>query len=466
MSTIFDVRKLRLPKLSRVGVILAAAVVAIAAIAGVIGRPLYRDLTTKTVTAYFEATHALYRGDKVTINGIRVGAVDRIEPADGTMKVTLHYGRQYKLPANASAVILNPSLVASRVIQLAPGYTGGPVLPDDAVIPIERTQIPAEWDELRGQVDRLLSELGPTPDRPQGPIGEVIEAFADGLAGKGEQLNTALKNLSEALTALSEGRGDFFAVVRSVAMFVNTLRQNDQQFVALNGNLAQFTNGLRDSDQELATVLEQADAVLTTVRKFTADNGSALSKDINNLAEVSNTILQPAPRNGLETSLHVLPNTAANGASIYSPTHGSITATLMAANFANPVQFLCSAVQAASRLGYQESAELCAQYLAPVLDAIKVNYPPMGMNLASTASTLPNQVAYSENRLRPPPGYKDTTVPGVWARDTLFSHGNHEPGWKIAPRMEGLELQPFTQSMLEPADLGTLLGAPTPGPGR
>ena len=42
------------------------------------------------------------------------------------MKVTFHYENKYKVPANATASILNPSLVASRTIQLSPPYTGGP----------------------------------------------------------------------------------------------------------------------------------------------------------------------------------------------------------------------------------------------------------------------------------------------------------------------------------------------------
>jgi len=43
------------------------------------------------------------------------------------------------------------------------------------------------------------------------------------------------------------------------------------------------------------------------------------------------------------------------------------------------MEVICSSIQAASRAGYQESAELCAQYLAPILDAIKFNYPPFGL---------------------------------------------------------------------------------------
>ncbi len=132
----------------------------------------------------------------------------------------------------------------------------------------------------------------------------------------------------------------------------------------------------------------------------------------------------------------------------------------MIASFANPMQFICSAIQAGSRLGYQESAELCAQYLAPILDAIKFNFLPFGVNQLSTAMTLPKQIAYSEDRLRPPPGYKDTTVPGIWSRDTLFSHGNHEPGWVVAPGMQGVDVQPFTANMLTPESLAELMGGP------
>ncbi|MGV7852350.1 mammalian cell entry protein, partial [Mycobacterium kansasii] len=124
---------------------------------------------------------------------------DSIEAAGDKMKVTFHYQNQYKVPANASAVVLNPTLVASRSIQLEPPYKGGPVLADNAVIPIERTQVPVEWDELRNSITNIIDKLGPTPQQPKGPFGEVLESFAYGLEGKGKQFNTTLDNLSRAL---------------------------------------------------------------------------------------------------------------------------------------------------------------------------------------------------------------------------------------------------------------------------
>jgi phospholipid/cholesterol/gamma-HCH transport system substrate-binding protein len=464
MSTIFDIRKLRLPKLSRASVIIGSLGVVLALVAAVVGWQLYQKLTNNTVVAYFPEALAIYSGDKVQIMGIRVGAIDKIEPAGDKMKVTFHYNNKYKVPADASAVILNPTLVASRTIQLEPPYRGGPALADNAVIPVERTQAPVEWDELRTQFTKIVSQFGPTPQQPKGPFGEIIESFADGLAGKGKQINTTLDSLSQALTALNDGRGDFFAVLRSAALFVNALHADDQQFVAVNQNLAQFTHDFTNSGQELASAIQQTDGLLSTVRPFLAKNREVLTHDVNNLADVTNTVLQPDPRNGLETTLHAFPMLGSNFYQIYHPAQGTIVGEAALANFANPMEFICSAIQAGSRLGYQESAELCAQYLAPALDAIKFNYLPFGLNPFNSAATLPKDVAYSEERLRPPPGYKDTTVPGIWVPDTPLSHRNTQPGWIVAPGMQGTQVGPITSGLLTAESLGELMGGPDIAP--
>lgn len=464
MSTIFNVRNIELPKLSRVKVIVAVVSILLALVAAVIGHRMYQRVTTNTVIAYFSETLALYPGDTVQIQGVRVGSIDSIEPDGDKMKVVFHYDSQYPVPANVTASVLNPSLVASRTIELSPRYSGGPQLRDNAVIPLERTQVPLEWDDLRKQLTRVVSELGPTPQQPKGPVGEVIESFADGLAGKGGRLNTAFTSLSDALTALNQGRGDFFAVIRSLALFVTTLRANDQQFTALNGDLADFTTALNNSDDELGAGVRDFKQLLATTRKLLDENGNVATADINNLSATTSEILQPEPRSGLENTLHALPTYAVNFLNIYSPANGALTAVPVVNNFANPMQLLCSTIQAGSRMGYQDSAELCAQYLAPILDAIKFNYPPFGAQLFNTASTLPKYVAYSEERLRPPPGFKDTTVPGIWSPDTLLSHGNHEPGWVVAPGMQGVQVQPATQNMLTPDSLAELLGGPDIAP--
>ena len=467
MSTVFDIRQLRLPKLSRASVIIGALAVVLALVVVFVGIQLYKKLTNNTVVAYFPEANALYSGDDVRIMGVPVGAIDKIEPSGDKMKVTFHYANKYKVPANALASILNPTLVASRFIQLDPPYRGGPVLADNAVIPIERTQVPTEWDQLRNTVNNIISKLGPTKEQPKGPFGELIETYANGLAGKGNQINTTLDALSRSLTALNKGRGDFFAVVRSLALFVNALHADDQKFVALNKNLVQFTNSLTGSDRDLANAIQQFDGLVTTLRPFLAKNREVLTHDINNLATATNTLLQPDPLNGLETVLHVAPTALSNANQIYHPAIGAIVGqpvNILGLTFSNPMEVICSSIQAASRMGYQESAELCAQYLAPILDAIKFNYAPFGLNPFTTAATLPKEIAYSEPRLQPPPGYKDTTVPGIWVPDTPLSHRNTQHGWIVAPGMQGTKVGPITGGLLTPDSLAELMGGPDIAP--
>ncbi len=470
--SIANIREKGLSKVSRGSVIVGTLAVILGLIAAFVGWNLYKKAATTTVVAYFADALAVYPGDRVQIMGVKVGNVVSVEPAGDKMRVTLNFDSQYKVPADATASVLNPTVVASRVIQLSPPYTGGPALADNAVIPLERTQSPVEWDDIRNQLDKLVTELGPTPSQPKGPLGDFVESLADGLNGKGKQINTTFRALGDAVAALNEGRGDFFAVTKSLATFVNALYQSDQQFVALNNDLAGFTTSLNNSDQELATAVKEIDVLLKTARQFIDDNGTVLATDINNLADVTNALMQPDARNGIETILHVYPNLAANVNQIYHPTHGTIQAIPAVASWANPMQFICSAIQAGSRLGYQDSAELCAQYLGPIFDATKFNYPPFSVNQFSGAETLPKYVAYSEERLRPPSGYKDTTVPGIWSRDTLFSHGNSSnvpwqsgfgpPDWIVAPGMQGVEVGPFTSVMLTPDSLAALMGGPDP----
>lgn len=467
MST-FSAPKLGRPP--RKSVIVTVVVVAALAVAFG-GWQLFDKLTNNVVVAYFAQANSLYPGDDVAIMGVPVGSIDKVEPAGDKMKVTFHFPTKYKVPADVSAVIMNPSLVASRNIQLEPPYNGGPILTNNAVIPIERTQVPVEWDDLRDSISKTVTALGPTPQQPKGPIGDTLESLANGLAGKGDAIGKTLDTLSTSLSALNDSRGETFAIVGGLATFLNALQINEQQLISLNDNLSQLTNSLTPNDHEVADTVRQVNVLLPVLRKFLDENGQVLTTDVNNLSTATTPLAQPEQQKNLENFLHVFPTFAANANNVYHPSHAAVTIIPAFTNFANPLQLICSSIQAGSRLGYQDSAELCAQYLTPVLDAIKFNYLPFGLMPFSTAETLPKTTAYSEPRLQPPPGFKDTTVPGIFAPDVYVNgNGNHAPGWVAAPGMQGVDVQPATAAVLTPGSLAELMGGPDdapppPGPG-
>ena len=69
MSTIFNIRNLRLPHVSRAAVVIGTAVVIVGLVALAVGHEFYKKLTTTTVVAYFPEALALYSGDKVANHG-------------------------------------------------------------------------------------------------------------------------------------------------------------------------------------------------------------------------------------------------------------------------------------------------------------------------------------------------------------------------------------------------------------
>lgn len=140
----------------------------------------------RTITALFTSATGIYPGDKVQVAGVTVGSIASIEPAGTQAKFTLEIDRGIPLPADVRAVIIAQSLVAARTLQLAPAYTdSGPTLPDRAVIPVERTAVPVEWDEVKTQLMRLATDLGPTSEVSTPGVARFIDSAAKAMAGNG-----------------------------------------------------------------------------------------------------------------------------------------------------------------------------------------------------------------------------------------------------------------------------------------
>ena len=68
---------------------------------------------TKTLTAHFPRTVSIYEGSDVRVLGVGVGKVDSVKPSGTDVIVTMHYDGKVKVPADATAVIVAPSIVDS-----------------------------------------------------------------------------------------------------------------------------------------------------------------------------------------------------------------------------------------------------------------------------------------------------------------------------------------------------------------
>lgn len=357
------------------------------------------------VVAYFDNSNGIYVGDDVRILGVPVGSIESIEPQPERVKISFWYDSSYDVPADAKAAILSPALVTSRAIQLTPPYTGGPVMTDNTVIPEERTAVPVEWDDVRQQLQTLSETLQPTEPGGVSPLGSVINTTADNLRGQGADIRNTVIKLSQAISALGDESTDIFSTVKNLAILVSALQDSTNLMRQLNQNLASVTGLLADDPGEVASAVRDLNAAVGEVETFVAENRETLGTTSEKLAGVTTALNESL--DDVEQFLHLAPTSLQNYNNIYQPAQGAVSAILAVNNFANPIQFLCGAVQAASRLGAGESAKLCVQYLAPIMKNRQYNFPPLALNQLIGATTRPNELTYSEDWLRPdyiPPG--------------------------------------------------------------
>jgi phospholipid/cholesterol/gamma-HCH transport system substrate-binding protein len=385
------------PRFVRLG---ASVALVVALVGGAVVLLRSTDAIRQTsVVAYFANSNGIFVGDQVRILGVPVGRIDAIEPEPTRVKISFSYDAKHPVPVDAKAVILSPSLVTARTIQLTPAYTDGPQLQSGAVIPRERTAVPVEWDDFREQLERLTETLQPTEPGGVSTLGAYVDTAADNLRGEGANIRDAIVQLAQSFSILGDHSDDLFSTVESVSALVSALHSSTDLMRYLNQNIASVTALLANDPGEIAGAVRNLNAVVGDVRAFVADNRETVGTTTDKLAAVTQTVHDSL--DDIKQTLHLAPNAFQNFLNIYQPAQATMTSALAITNFADPIGFLCGAVQAASRKGAEESAKLCVQYLAPIMKNRQFNFPPLGENLFVGATARPNEITYSEDWMRP-----------------------------------------------------------------
>jgi virulence factor Mce-like protein len=353
-----------------------------------------------TITAYFSSATGIYPGDDVRIAGIKVGSVIAIQPKGTRAELTMRVDHGVPIPADVKAVIVAPNLGAARYAQLTPAYdSSGPTLPDGAVIPIERTAVPVEWDDVKAQLTRLATELGPTTDVSGTSMKHFIDSAANALGDNGAKLRQTIAQLAGVGRVLANGSGNIVETIENLQIFVTALRDSGQQIVQFQDRLATLSSVLNDSRSNLDAALKDLSVAVGDVQHFVARNRDQVPEQIHRLANVTQNLADHSM--DLQNILHVAPNAFANGYNIYNPDTGSVSGAFVLNNFANPVHFFCAAIGSLANDTAPETGKLCGQYLGPALEVMNFNNLPFAFDPVVRKSASPDKIVYAEPNLAP-----------------------------------------------------------------
>jgi phospholipid/cholesterol/gamma-HCH transport system substrate-binding protein len=277
---------------------------------------------TKRITAYFSEAVGVYSGSDVRILGVPVGEIDSVTPVGTQVRVTMTVDRGVAVPAQAKAVVVAPSVVSDRYLQLTPVYSGGPQIADGATIPVSRTMTPAELDQIYASLNQLATALGPNGANKNGALSDLLDTGAANLDGNGQALGTTISQLGAATRTLSGSQSDLFGTVDNLQQFTTTLKNNDGQVRTAEQQLAQVSGFLADDREDLGAALNELATALGRVQGFINTNRDEIQSNVTKLASISQLLVNQ--RASLAEMLDAAPLAVTNVLNAYDPVHRTL----------------------------------------------------------------------------------------------------------------------------------------------
>lgn len=383
---------------------------------------LFTRAGTTNITAYFDKSVGIYEGSDVRVLGVIVGDVTSVVPQGDQVEVKMRVQRGVDIPADVRAAQITPSLVSDRYVQLAPAYSGGDTMSNDAVIPRDRTATPVEVDQIYASIDELSSALGPTGANANGALTDLVNTGAANLDGNGEALGETITQLSDASRTLSDSRGDLFDTVKNLQTFVSALAANDEQVRQFNNQLSDLTSFLNGERDDLGAALNQLSIALGDVAGFVADNRDQLVQAADGLVQPTQTLSDQ--RASLVETLTILPLAISNLVNSYDAESGTLASR---ANLQNetqdPLGTVCKLIDLGKLVPGDPRFEQLGAQIQPIIDRCAevttlIQGPVRDSGLVLPFGVLTNDT--QQNIVVP------GTVPGVVS--PRLSEGNTLPG--------------------------------------
>ncbi len=305
----------------------------------------------KTVSALFPRTISVYEGSDVRVLGVPVGTVDTVTPEGTAVRVEMSYESSVKIPSDATAVIVAPSIVGDRFVQITPPWgregSSDETLPDGADLGLDRTSVPLELDQIYASINDISKAVGPKGANANGALSDLLEVTADNFSGQGESFNQTIRDFSTLTATLDDNKEELFGASAELNAFLETLADNDQTVRDFNQSLAQVSTVLAGERQELRAALGNLSTALTQVGRFVRDNRDILTEDISSLNRFARVLVKR--RAAIDEVLSAAPLALNNLALTYNPQAGTLDTN---ANIGmlpeqiegDPALFLCALV--------------------------------------------------------------------------------------------------------------------------
>ncbi|MDO3647395.1 MlaD family protein [Nocardia mangyaensis] len=241
------------------------------------------------ITADFENIAGMYEGNDVMVLGLPVGKVDKIVPKGTFVEVHMTVEAGVKIPKEAIAAIISPSIVTDRHIDISPPYTGGEALKSGDHLPKARTRTPVELDTMIKTIDQFAAALKPEEGQEGlGPLsGRVLYPVLD---GNGQKIRETLDALSGALKVGVDNKDAISNIIIKLNELTTMLADNDQSVRDFSNRMTAMSGLLAEQAPGLQATLDQLNQFLANTSTTFGVHADELSASLTGLTNVTNQL--------------------------------------------------------------------------------------------------------------------------------------------------------------------------------
>jgi phospholipid/cholesterol/gamma-HCH transport system substrate-binding protein len=259
-----------------------AAVVAITA--AVVAIAVTRGPATYPLTAVFARAPGLFPGASVEVLGVSAGTVSSVKNVGNTVVVSMLVNDSHTIPAAATASLASPQLLGEPDIELAPGYTAGPILAPGSTIPLERTSVPVSTDQLLRSLEHTLQAINPHA------VGDLVSNLAQDLQGQGKSLNSLIASAAGTLQLLADKGDNLGQLNGTLAQLTGTLDSRSAEISSLITNYDTVSGVVAQHNVQLGDAVGQLSGATTQVVGLLSPNLGPLEQDVGTITTVGQTL--------------------------------------------------------------------------------------------------------------------------------------------------------------------------------
>ncbi|WP_197373336.1 MlaD family protein [Mycolicibacterium baixiangningiae] len=240
------------------------------------------------VTVELPASGGLLPNQNVTMRGVPIGRVDRLDITPAGINAVVSVDSTVAVPRSSSVRVSGLSPAGEQYLDFVADSDAGPYLSDGSVVAQRDTTVPVSFADLLANADGALAQVDPAKL-------ELIKRELSMSEAGPRKLADVIDGGTFLLATLDSVLPETSSMLRSSRVVLTMAADKNSGIGVASDNLSQTFAGITRMQEGFRTLTEQTPATLTSVDNLFVDNSETMVQLLGSLASTSQLLYLRVP---------------------------------------------------------------------------------------------------------------------------------------------------------------------------